>query len=92
MPPVSYNILNLTLKKEIPVETKITLNWIDVKDVAEGCYLAAINVKNGECYIFANEKCISIKEKTKIAKELFPDLKIELPIAVPKPILFAIAW
>lgn len=89
---VSYNIINLILKKEIPVETKITLNWIDVKDVAEGCYLAATKGKNGERYILANEKCTSIKETTQIAQELFPELKIKLPLVVPKPILFMIAW
>lgn len=89
---VSYNIISLILKKEIPVETKITLNWIDVKDVAEGCYLAATKGKNGERYILANEKCTSIKETTQIAQELFPELKIKLPVAVPKPILFIIAW
>lgn len=89
---VSYNIIDLILKKEIPVETNITLNWIDVKDVAEGCFLAATKGKNGERYILANEKCTSIKDTTKIAQELFPELKIKLPISVPKPILFSIAW
>ncbi|MFN3377857.1 MAG: NAD-dependent epimerase/dehydratase family protein [Runella zeae] len=89
---VSYNIIHLILKKQIPVETNITLNWIDVKDVAEGCYLAAIKGRNGERYILANEKCTSIKETTKIAQELFPELKIKLPTAVPKPILFGVAW
>lgn len=89
---VSYNILNLILKKQIPVETNITLNWIDVKDVAEGCYLAATKGSNGERYILANEKCTSIKETTKIAQELFPEQKIKLPIAVPKPMLYSIAW
>jgi len=88
---VSYNIISLILKKEIPIETNITLNWIDVKDVAEGCYLAATKGKNGKRYILANEKCISIKETTQIAQELFPELKIKLPIAVPKPFLFTIA-
>ncbi len=89
---VSYNIIDLILKKEIPVETGITLNWIDVKDVAEGCYLAATKGRNGERYILANEKCTSIKDTTRIAQELFPELKIKLPVAVPKPILFVIAW
>lgn len=82
----------MILKKQIPVETNITLNWIDVKDVAEGCYLAAIKGRNGERYILANEKCTSLKETTKIAQELFPELKIKLPIAVSKPILFGVAW
>jgi len=89
---VSYNIIRAILKKEIPVETNITLNWIDVKDVAEGCYLAATKGRNGERYILANEKCTSIQETTKIAQKLFPELKIKLPAAVPKSILFAIAW
>jgi dihydroflavonol-4-reductase len=89
---VSYKIIDLILKKEIPVETGITLNWVDVKDVAEGCYLAATKGVNGERYILANEKCTSIKETTKIAQKLFPELKIKLPVAVPKTLLFAIAW
>jgi dihydroflavonol-4-reductase len=89
---VSYNIIRLILNKEVPVETNITLNWIDVKDVAEGCYLAAIKGINGERYILANEQCISIKDTTKIAKALFPELRIKLPVAVPKFILYIIAW
>ncbi|SHM79827.1 NAD-dependent epimerase/dehydratase family protein [Mucilaginibacter sp. OK098] len=89
---VSYNILRLILQKEIPVETNIALNWVDVKDVAEGCYLAATKGLNGERYILANEKCTSIKDTTKIAQQLFPELKIKLPVAVPKSILYIIAW
>jgi dihydroflavonol-4-reductase len=88
---VSYNILKLILQKEIPVETNIAPNWVDVKDVAEGCYLAATKGTNGERYILANEKCMSIKETTKIAQRLFPGIKIKLPVTVPKPILFAVA-
>ncbi|WP_343744114.1 NAD-dependent epimerase/dehydratase family protein [Chitinophaga sp.] len=89
---VSYNIIRLILQKQIPVETNITLNWIDVRDVAEGCYLAATKGKNGERYILASEKCTSIKETTKIAQQLFPELKLKLPVAVPRPILYAVAW
>ena len=89
---VSYNIIHLILKKQIPVETHITLNWIDVKDVAEGCYLAATKGRNGERYILANETCTSIQETTKIAQELFPELNIKLPVALPKPVLYAIGW
>jgi dihydroflavonol-4-reductase len=89
---VSYNIIHLILKKEIPVETNITMNWVDVKDVAKGCYLAATKGRSGERYILANEKCMSLKETTRIAQELYPELKIKLPIAVPKAILFIVAW
>jgi dihydroflavonol-4-reductase len=88
---VSYNIIRLILNKEIPIETNITLNWIDVKDVAEGCYLAATKGTNGERYILANEKCTSIKDTTRIAQQVFPQLKIKLPITVPKPILYIVA-
>jgi len=89
---VSFDIIRLILNKQIPVETNITLNWVDVKDVAEGCYLAATKGKNGERYILANEKCTSIKETTQIAQRLFPELNIQLPVALPKPLLFTIAW
>lgn len=89
---VSYNIIRLILKKEIPVETNIALNWIDVMDVAEGCYLAATKGKNRERYILAHEKDTSIKETTKIAQELFPELKLKLPKAIPKSLLYAVAW
>ena len=89
---VSYNVIDLILKKQIPVDTGITLNWVDVKDVAEGCYLAATKGKNGERYILANEQCTSITDTTKIAQKLFPELKIKIPKAVPKPILYLIAW
>lgn len=88
---VSYNILRLILKKEIPVETNIALNWVDVKDVAEGCYLAATKGINGERYILANERCTSIKDTTKIAQQLFPEQKIKLPVKLPKFILFIVA-
>ncbi|KIO75107.1 dihydrokaempferol 4-reductase [Pedobacter lusitanus] len=89
---VSYNIVKLILNKEIPIETNIALNWVDVKDVAEGCYLAAENGRSGERYILANEKCTSIKQTTKIAQELFPELSIKLPVAVPKTVLYIAAW
>lgn len=89
---VSYQIIKLILTKEIPIETKISLNWVDVKDVAEGCYLAAIKGRSGERYILANEKCVSIKQTTEIAQELFPELQIKLPVQVPKLVLYLAAW
>ncbi|MBA3681825.1 MAG: NAD-dependent epimerase/dehydratase family protein [Bacteroidetes bacterium] len=87
----SYNFIDMVLKKKVPVETNMSINWIDVKDVAEGCYLAATKGKNGERYILANSKCTSIKETTKIAKELFPSLNIKMPIPVPKIVLYMMA-
>lgn len=88
---VSYSVLKLILNKQIPVDTKITLNWIDVKDVAEGCYLAAQKGRAGERYILANEQCMTITDTTKLADQLYPDLQLKVPGAVPKFMLYAIA-
>ncbi|MEE6127994.1 NAD-dependent epimerase/dehydratase family protein [Chryseobacterium arthrosphaerae] len=88
---VSYGVLQLILNKKIPVDTKITLNWIDVKDVAEGCYLAAEKGRAGERYILANEKCMTITDTTVLANKLYPELKLEIPRSVPKGILMTIA-
>lgn len=89
---VSYNVLKLILNREVPVETHITLNWVDVKDVAEGCYLAATRGQGGQRYILANEQCTSIKDTTRIARALYPERNIKLPLALPKALLYAVAW
>lgn len=88
---VSYDVLRLILTKQIPVDTGIALNWVDVKDVAEGCYLAALHGKPGERYILANEKCMSISDTTGLAQKLYPQLQLKIPAAVPKIVLYTIA-
>lgn len=88
---VSYGVLRLILNKQIPMDTRITLNWVDVKDVAEGCYLAAQKGKPGERYILANEQCMTITDTTRLAQELYPELKLKIPGTVPTFMLFAIA-
>lgn len=82
-----YQILN----KEIPVDTNITLNWIDVKDVALGMYSAMLKGKNKARYILANTKHTSMQESVKIASELFPELKIKNPKKAPKAFLYFVA-
>lgn len=84
----SNEILRSILKNQLPIETKIMLNWIDVKDVAEGCYLAAIKGRDGERYILANEKGISITDSIAVANELLPELKLKKPTPVPKFVLY----
>ncbi|EHQ44195.1 NAD-dependent epimerase/dehydratase family protein [Myroides odoratus] len=88
---VSYGVLKLILNKQIPIDTKITLNWVDVKDVAEGCYLAAQKGRPGERYILANDTCMTITETTKLAQELYPKLRLKVPGSVPKFVLYIIA-
>lgn len=88
---VSYGVLKLVINKQIPIDTKITLNWVDVKDVAMGCYQAAMKGQNGQRYILANEKCMTITDTTKLAQKLYPELKLKVPNAVPKCLLYTIA-
>lgn len=87
----SYNFIDLILNKKVPIETNMSINWIDVKDVAYGCYLAATKGRNGERYILANEKGMSITETIKIAKDFFPELNIKMPIKMPKFVLYILA-
>ncbi len=80
------------LKGEIPVDTNITLNWIDVKDVALGAYNAMTKGKNRERYILANKQHTSIQDSVKIAAKLYPKLKLKTPKKIPKPLLYCIAF
>ncbi|WP_338839768.1 NAD-dependent epimerase/dehydratase family protein [Flavobacterium ginsenosidimutans] len=88
---VSYGVLKLILNRQIPMDTRITLNWVDVKDVAEGCLLAAQKGRSGERYILANEKCMTITDTAKLAQKNYPELKLKIPGSVPKFVLYAIA-
>lgn len=84
----SNEILKAILSNKLPIETKMTLNWIDVKDVAEGCYLAALKGRAGERYILANEKCMSITESIEVANKTIPELNLKEPTTVPKSALY----
>lgn len=88
---VSYGILKLILNKKIPMDTRITLNWVDVKDVAEGCFLAAEKGRSGERYILANERCMTITDTTVLAGKLYPELQLKKPVAVSKFMLYTLA-
>ncbi|SDL29307.1 NAD-dependent epimerase/dehydratase family protein [Kriegella aquimaris] len=85
------NLVYQILNGEIPVDTNVTLNWIDVKDVAFGAYRAMQKGKNGERYILSNEQHTTLQESVKIAAELYPELKLKTPKKVPKFLLYAVA-
>ncbi|MGJ8739039.1 NAD-dependent epimerase/dehydratase family protein, partial [Zobellia laminariae] len=87
----SNNLVWQVLNGEIPVDTGVTLNWIDVKDVALGAYSAMQNGRNLERYILSNEKHTSLQETVKIAAELYPELKLKMPKKVPKWLLYSVA-
>jgi len=87
----SNNLVLQVLNGEIPVDTNVTLNWVDVKDVASGMYNAMTKGKNGERYILSNEKHTTLQETVKIAADLYPELKLKMPKKVPKCLLYSVA-
>ena len=87
----SNNLVYQILNGEIPVDTNVTLNWVDVKDVAFGTYRAMLKGKNGERYILSNEQHTTLQESVKIASELYPELKLKTPKKVPKCLLYSVA-
>ena len=87
----SNNLVYKILNGEIPVDTNVTLNWIDVKDVAFGAYNAMLKGNNSQRYIIANEQHTTIQESVKIASERYPELKLKTPKKIPKWLLYSIA-
>ena len=86
----SNNLVKQVLKGEIPVDTNISLNWIDVKDVALGTFNAMKSGKNGKRYILANEKHTTLQETVKVAANLFPELNLKIPKRIPKWLLYSV--
>jgi len=87
----SNNLVLQVLNGEIPVDTNVTLNWVDVKDVASGLCNAMQKGRNGERYILSNEQHTTLQETVKIASELYPELKLKTPKKVPKCLLYSVA-
>ena len=87
----SNNLVYQIINGKIPIDTNITLNWIDVKDVALGAYNAMQKGTNGERYILANEQHTSMQESVRIASEQFPELKLKTPKKAPKCVLYSVA-
>jgi len=87
----SNKLVLQVLNDEIPVDTNVTLNWVDVKDVASGTYNAMKKGRNLERYILSNEKHTTLQETVKIASNLYPELKLKVPKKVPKFLLYLVA-
>ena len=86
----SNNLVYQIVNGEIPVDTNMTLNWIDVNDVALGAYNAMLKGKNRARYILANKKHTTLQESVKIASNLYPELKLKTPKKIPKWLLYAV--
>ena len=87
----SNNLVLQVLNGEIPIDTNVTLNWVDVKDVAIGMFSAMKNGRDGERYILSTEKHTSMQETVKIASASYPELKLKMPKKVPKCLLYSVA-
>jgi len=87
----SNHLVHQILKGEIPVDTNVTLNWVDVKDVAFGAYQAMLKGKNQTRYILSNPTHTTLQDSVKIAANLYPELKLKTPKTVPKCLLYAVA-
>ncbi len=87
----SNKLVHQIIKGKIPVDTNITLNWIDVNDVAKGAFSAMTKGRDGERYILATPKHTSMQDSVKIAADHIPNLKLKVPKEAPKFLLYSIA-
>jgi len=87
----SNNLVLQILNGEIPIDTNVSLNWVDVKDVALGMFNAMAKGRHGERYILSNEKGSTLQDSVKIAADLYPELKLKTPKKVPKCLLYTVA-
>ena len=75
------------LDGKLPVNPGFFFNFVDVADIAEGCWLAATRGRPGERYLLANENCTGIEEIIRIAQHEFPDRGIKIPPTPPRALL-----
>ncbi|MBO9700617.1 MAG: NAD-dependent epimerase/dehydratase family protein [Sporocytophaga sp.] len=83
----SHNILRMVLNKEVFTDTQFYVNWVNVKDVAEGCYLAAQKGVPGERYGLGTKTAIGITEVVNLAQKMYPKLNIKTPPKMPRWLL-----
>jgi dihydroflavonol-4-reductase len=90
-PTPTMELLQLILEGKLDVDPGFWFNFIDVHDVAEGCWLAGKHGRAGERYLLASENCTSVQELAAIARRLFPDRKIPIPRVPPKILVWVVA-
>ena len=83
----TMGLLKTILDRKLPVDPGFFFNFVDVADVAEGCWLAATRGRSGERYLLANENPTSVGEIVKIAQETFPERNIKTPSKPPRLVL-----
>jgi dihydroflavonol-4-reductase len=87
----TMSLLQTILQGKLSADPGFFFNFVDVRDVAEGCWQAAVHGKAGERYLLANENCTGVGEIVRIAQMLFPERKIKTPPHPPKLLLYLVA-
>lgn len=87
----TMELLQTILAGKLDTDPGFWFNFVDVKDVAEACWLAAQHGQAGERYLLANEQCNSVQSVVEIAQRLYPDRTIPTPKKVPRALVWLVA-
>lgn len=83
----TMNLLAIVLAGKLSANPGFFFNFVDVADVAEGCWLAAVKGKAGERYLLANENYSDVAEIFRLAQSEFPERGLKLPPTPPRALL-----
>jgi dihydroflavonol-4-reductase len=89
-PPMA--LLQRILEGKLSVDPGFVFNFVDVRDVAEGTWLAATKGRAGERYLLANEAPTTIEEIVRLAQRFDPDRAIPTPRRLPAPVMYLVAF
>lgn len=89
-PTPTMSLLRTILEGMLTADPGFFFNFVDVRDVAEGCWQVAENGRAGERYLLANEHCTGVGEIVRIAQTLFPERRIKTPARPPRSLLYPI--
>ncbi len=87
----TMELFETILDRRLDVDPGFWFNFVDVRDAAEGCWLAAKRGRTGQRYLLANELCTSVGELSAIARRLFPKSNIPVPRTLPKNLIWLVA-
>lgn len=89
-PTPTMSLLRTILEDKLTADPGFFFNFVDIRDVAEGCQQAANRGIPGERYLLANEHCTGVGEIVRLAQELFPQRNIKTPARPPKPLMHVV--
>lgn len=87
----TMELFHTILSRRLDVNPGFWFNFVDVRDVAEGCWLAAKRGRSGQRYLLANENCTSVSDLATIARTLFPRNSIPVPRHMPRGLIWLFA-